>query len=134
MKGGLINNNSSTKNETPYLLGTDDIDGYLGRRLGQNYIGCFSKDELGKYLGSFGKNHYAVLNMDDVKGPGTHWVALGKKGRRWYYFDSIGQPPPQIVEDNCEPLFTHRETIQKPYNTDCGLYCIRFVLDLYAEK
>lgn len=44
-------------------------------------------------------NESAICNLDDLKGPGTHWVAYRKKGNKVLYFDSFGdlQPPLDLV-------------------------------------
>ena len=38
----------------------------------------------------------AIVNLDDVSGPGTHWVAYCKLGNTVLYFDSFGDLRPPI--------------------------------------
>nr|XP_012222208.1 PREDICTED: uncharacterized protein LOC105672076 [Linepithema humile] len=45
------------------------------------------------------KNESGIVNLDDVDGSGTHWVAYAKRGDRAVYFHSFGnlQPPKEIT-------------------------------------
>lgn len=39
------------------------------------------------------KNECGIINLDDVEGSGTHWVAYKKQGNTSNYFDSFGNLP-----------------------------------------
>ena len=46
------------------------------------------------------KNECGVINMDEYKGIGTHWVAYKKIGNKVIYFDSFGglKTPKEFVK------------------------------------
>lgn len=71
-----------------------------------------------------------IVNLDNIGGFGTHWVAYyNAPGHKYvYYFDSFGLPPPEEVK---KYLKTSKKQIQ--FNTSeiqqvdsimCGYYCI----------
>ena len=77
--------------------------------------------------------HYresAIVNLDRMTGPGTHWVAYKKRGRRVLYFDSYGNlpPPPELVTylvgvDKIE--YNPKRYQMSSYN--CGHLCLKFL-------
>lgn len=75
----------------------------------------------------------AVVNLDDSKGPGTHWVCYIKNGNFVRYYDSFGvKPPPEllnyfgkqvIVDYNCDQEQDVNQVI-------CGHLCLIFLAQL----
>jgi len=60
----------------------------LARRMHIPFFrGVFMRNALPTY--SY-VNESGIVNLDDVNGPGTHWVAYAKRGDRAMYFDSFG--------------------------------------------
>jgi len=45
------------------------------------------------------RNESGIVNLDDARGSGTHWVAYAKRGDYVIYFDSFGnlRPPKELV-------------------------------------
>jgi len=45
------------------------------------------------------RNESGIVNLDDARSPGTHWVAYAKRGDHVIYFDSFGniRPPKELV-------------------------------------
>lgn len=76
----------------------------------------------------------AIVNLDDINGPGTHWVAYHKKNSAAYYFDSFGnlQPPLELIKylgSGTKILYNHKQ--YQSYNTvNCGHLCIKFLYDI----
>ena len=69
-----------------------------------------------------------VLNMDDMTGNGTHWVAWYRDNGKNYYFDSYGiQPPNELKRYLRSPIF---------YNTEvfCGHLCLYVLKQLSLGK
>ena len=54
----------------------------------KNFKGVFSRDNL---LKTIKKPECGIINLDDIIGPGTHWVCYYKN----YYFDPFGMLLPQ---------------------------------------
>jgi len=50
------------------------------------FRGVYMRDSLPRKIR---RNESGIVNLDDVDGPGTHWVAYAKRGDRAMYFDSF---------------------------------------------
>jgi hypothetical protein len=57
---------------------------------GTQFNGCFTKDDL-NYI----PEGNTVYNLNGV----SHWTAMVKDKNNYYYFDSYGVVPPQLLED-----------------------------------
>ena len=77
------------------------------------------------------QNESGIVNLDDVDGPGTHWVAYAKRGDRAMYFDSFGnlRPPKEVVRYlGNDTTITYNRTAYQTYNqTICGQLCLLFL-------
>lgn len=80
------------------------------------------------------KNECAVVNLDSIRGPGTHWVCYRKIGKNVYYFDSFGnlRPPLELMSyfnrsGNVKVTYNHAR-FQKFNTTNCGHLCLEFLL------
>lgn len=73
-----------------------------------------------------------VLNIDDSKGQGTHWVGLFVKGNECYYFDSFGFEPPLEVKEYCSEKdgYFSSYKIQSRDEVICGHYSIYVIYEL----
>lgn len=90
-----------------------------------------------------------VINLDDHRGPGTHWVALfkvlpGAPRPGFYYYDSTGKRPPARVDRFVErlgaevaareggepPEYMYNDLVHQRGNTECGVFCINFVREM----
>ena len=60
-----------------------------------NFKGIFSRDSKDHLH----RNGCCIINLDDLKNQGTHWVSHDIKGKTILYFDSFSMPPPvEFVE------------------------------------
>lgn len=79
------------------------------------------------------KYERGVINLDNCNGPGTHWTAYKKTGKKIVYFDSFGnlRPPLEVLhyfESNgpVEVLFNY--TVYQDFNSyNCGHLCLEFL-------
>jgi len=72
-----------------------------------------------------------IINLDESKIEGTHWVSLFIKYKTSYYFDSYGFLPTKEVELYCpEPRYYNSFQIQKVNENICGHYCIYILYKL----
>jgi hypothetical protein len=109
----------------------------LAKRMKVPLVFCGFKTELeGKKL-QYGKSY--IVNIEDEyddkgeRNDGTHYTCFqvnkypsGKVER--IYFDSFGQPPPQIVEKFCGGKLPYQtKDIQSLMNEACGWYCLAFL-------
>lgn len=79
-----------------------------------------------------------IVNLDDSKGPGTHWVAYVKRYQQCEYFDSYGdlRPPQEFLNYmlNCGVSTTdinyNYNNVQKDEKYNCGHLCLRFLANV----
>ena len=72
----------------------------------------------------------AIVNLDDVSGPGTHWVAYRKLGDKVQYFDSFGdlRPPTDVMLYlNVDEVQYNIKQYQKFDTYWCGHLCLKFL-------
>lgn len=74
----------------------------------------------------------AIVNLDSVRGSGTHWVCYRKKRNNVVYFDSFGNLPPPVELIN----YFGSSNIQYNYERHqgfgsviCGHLCLKFLLN-----
>lgn len=83
------------------------------------------------------KNEAAIVNLDSVRGKGTHWVAFKKKGVKVIYYDSFGdlRPPLELIKyfykgrNACKNIYY---TYNRQQNFDtfvCGHLCLAFLCE-----
>ena len=68
----------------PHLLANFEIQKYYENE--PRFIGVFSRDNLPKKI----KDGAYVINLDEYRDIGTHWIALFCKKNEIIYFDSFG--------------------------------------------
>lgn len=79
------------------------------------------------------RNESGIMNLDNVEGPGTHWVAYAKRGNRVIYFDSFGnlRPPKELVQylkkNNVTQIEYNRAPYQRYDQSNCGQLCLQFL-------
>ncbi len=107
----------------------------LARSLGIKLNGIYLRDELKDYNLSDGNY---ILNLDSMKGSGTHWTAFIIKGEIIVYMDSYGMPAPenQLVLFNKAGyrVYTNHIQVQDYKSTLCGYYCLLFLYYMNYEK
>ena len=72
----------------------------------------------------------AIVNLDDNRGPGTHWVAYHKRRNNVVYFDSFGnlQPPFELMNYlNVETVKYKVKKFQDYDSYNCGHLCLQFL-------
>lgn len=78
----------------------------------------------------------AVVNLDDINGPGSHWTTYFKKKQIVEYFDSFGNlpPPKELVQylGNCQINYNHKR-FQKFNEKNCGHLCLKFLYSHMSE-
>lgn len=79
------------------------------------------------------QNECAIINLDEWKNLGTHWVAYIKRRNQVFYFDSFGalKPPKELVRylgKNVE-IFYNNQQYQNYNQINCGHLCLEFLLN-----
>ena len=115
----------------PHPLTNFEIQGYY-----QNepiFNGVFSRDNLPNTIknGAKGGERAYVINLDEYRDIGTHWVALYVNNKTATYFDSFGVEhiPKEIMKfigssSNKKNIITSIYRIQAHDSITCGYFCI----------
>ena len=108
----------------------------LAKRMRIPYFrGVFMRDALpadGIY-----HNESGIINLDNAKGPGTHWVAYAKRGNCAMYFDSFGnlRPPNELVRYLNVMKIEYNHTSYQTYDQSiCGQLCLQFLQAVDAQE
>jgi len=72
-----------------------------------------------------------IINLDDYHKPGSHWVCLIDN----FYFDSYGLIAPKQVENYLNnKYYYNNQQYQHLYSTNCGWYCLYYLLYFNNKK
>ena len=123
---------------TPHPLTSFGIQAYYQNE--PRFNGVFSRDNLSntirshelrtKELGSAVKNGAYVINLDEYRDIGTHWVALNVNNKTATYFDSFGVEhfPKEIIKFiGNKNMIINIYRIQAYDSIMCGYFCIGFI-------
>ena len=102
----------------------------------KKFRGVFSRDNLPKRIR---KEECAIINLDDVSGPGTHWVCWRNMDEDvCEYFDSFGLSIPFEVEKylikSGKNLFHSPNEIQERLSVLCGHWCLYYLIERQNGK
>lgn len=96
------------------------------------FRGVYMRDALPKKISPIYER--GIINLDNSNGPGTHWTAYRKAGKKIVYFDSFGnlQPPVEVIQyfkSNGGPVeVTFNYNVYQSFNTyNCGHLCLKFL-------
>lgn len=102
-----------------------DLMRYVNELKIPNFKGIYMRDALPKKSNK-NKKECGILNLDSIKGSGTHWTCWFKKcNNLCYYFDSFGVVPPKEFENyvQCDIVYSTYQ-IQKFNDVICGHLCL----------
>ena len=108
----------------PHPLTNFEIQKYYENEL--RFNGVFSRDNLLKKI----KDGAYVINLDEHKDTGTHWIALFCMRNEVIYFDSFGVEhiPKEIKEFiGNKNIKANIYRIQANHSVMCGYVCIGFI-------
>ena len=97
------------------------------------FTGDFSRDNLPNII----KNGAYVVNLDEYRDIGTHWVALYVNNKIVTYFDSFGVEhiPKEIMKFIVrKKIITNIYGIQAYDSIMCGYFCIGFINFMFDGK
>ena len=129
----------------PHPLRNFEIQEYYQNKA--RFNGVFSRDNLpdtirpkglrSKELGSAVENGAYVINLDEYRDIGTHWVALSVNNKTITYFDSFGVEhiPREIMKSIArKKIITNIYRIQAYDSIMCGYFCIGFINFMFNGK
>ena len=97
------------------------------------FRGVYMRDTLPKYST---RAECGILNLDSIKGPGTHWTCWYKENSNiCYYFDSFGVGPPKEFENYIKTdILYSTYKIQDDDDFICGHICLILLYQLLIKK
>lgn len=78
-----------------------------------------------------------ILNLDDYKNQGTHWVAYVKDNNYCNYFDSFGdlKPPLELIKYLNHRNIHYNYTKYQNYDTvNCGHLCLKYLKNYWKNR
>ena len=109
---------------TPHPLTNVEIQEYYQNE--PRFNGLFSRDNLPNTI----KSGAYVINLDEYRNIGTHWVALYVNNKAIIYFDSFGVEhiPREIMKFiDRKNIMTNIYRTQAYDSIMCGYFCIGFI-------
>lgn len=98
-----------------------------------NFRGVYMRNDLPLTIR---EKESGIINLDDKRGPGTHWTAYVKNGKDITYFDSIGhiKPPLELIKyfrsGGSKPTIRYNfERYQNLQANNCGHLCLQFLYE-----
>lgn len=80
------------------------------------------------------KYESAIINLDSIRGSGTHWVCYKKNNNHVVYFDSFGNLPPcpelinYLKSDNPDMQIEYNYARHQGFDSViCGHRCLNFL-------
>lgn len=77
-----------------------------------------------------------IVNLDDYKGAGTHWVAYVINNNNCEYFDSYGdlKPPKELVKYfGKRNIYYNYNKYQSYGSVNCGHLCLQFLQNFWNK-
>ena len=109
----------------PHPLTNFEIQGYYQNE--PRFNGVFSRDNLPNTI----KNGAYVINLDEYRDIGTHWVALygNNKTATYFYCFGVEHIPKGIIIfiGSNKKIITNIYRIQAYDSIMCGYFCIGFI-------
>jgi len=91
------------------------------------FQGVFSQGQPGLKLK---KNSFVILNLDNPRGQGTHWVLASSLNNQLVYMNSFGLPPDATIirimrgNKSTPPIQYNTEDEQPLSSSECGEWCV----------
>ena len=133
------------------FIGPSPID--FDYTFGDDYGNCVWPElcnfKLSKHINNGIKKVGFVFNTDKHYQNGSHWISmfLDLENNGIFFFDSIGDPPPDEIKRLMQKIFTQGKSQglllnvdenspikHQKYNTECGMYCLYFLISLIEKK
>ena len=111
----------------PHPLTNFEIQRYYQSK--PKFHGLYSRNNLPKI-----KDGAYVINVDECKSIGNHWIALYVNGNNIIYFDSFGVEHEIKKSMRNKNVMTNIYRIQAHDSIMCGYFCIGFIDFMLKSK
>ena len=110
-------------------LSNFDLMGWI-KRLGIKHLrGIYSRDRLPKKI----RKECGIINLDNLTGPGTHWVCYRNIGKVVEYFDPFGLIMPnealEYFNTSGKQIVYSMDEIQNRNTVLCGYWCLYYLFE-----
>ena len=127
-------NNSINKKFVIKPLSNFDLIDWI-KKLGIKHLkGIYSRDGLPREI----KKECGIINLDDIQGPGTHWVCYRNINNVVEYFDPFGLIMPnealKYFKTANKPIVYSIDEIQNRSTVLCGYWCLYYLLERQKGK
>ena len=100
----------------------------------KNLRGIFSRDRLPNKI----QKECGIINLDDIQGPGTHWVCYRNLDSVVEYFDPFGLIMPsealKYFNTSGKQIVYSIDEIQNRNTVFCGYWCLYYLLERQNGK
>ena len=100
----------------------------------KHFRGIFSRDNLPQKI----KKECGIINLDDMKGPGTHWVCYRNLDSVVEYFDPFGLVMPnealKYFRSSGKHIVYSLDEIQNRNTVLCGYWCLYYLFERQNGK
>ena len=105
------------------------------KKLGIKHLrGIYSRDRLPNKI----KKECGIINLDGIKGPGTHWVCYRNLDSVVEYFDPFGLIMPSLAlkyfNTSGKHIVYSIDEIQNRNTVLCGYWCLYYLLERQNGK
>ena len=105
------------------------------KKLGIKHLrGIYSRDRLPNKI----KKECGIINLDDIKGPGTHWVCYRNLDSVVEYFDPFGLIMPSLAlkyfNTSGKQIVYSIDEIQNRNTVLCGYWCLYYLFERQNGK
>ena len=105
------------------------------KKLGlRHFRGIYSRDNLPQKI----KKECGIINLDDMKGPGTHWVCYRNLDSVVEYFDPFGLIMPnealKYFRSSGKQIIYSIDEIQNRNTVLCGYWCLYYLFERQNGK
>jgi len=75
------------------------------------------------------KNMNVIINLQNsMEGGGTHWVCLIRRDDKYFFMDSFGVSPPDVIKKYCQKNLACNTYICQNLNSQmCGWFCFGLI-------
>ena len=100
----------------------------------KHFRGIYSRDGLPHAI----RKECGIINLDDMTGPGTHWVCYRNIDNLVEYFDSFGLIMPnealEYFRTSGKRIVYSMDEIQNRSTVLCGYWCLYYLLERQRGK